>query len=147
MSEIAGFQGEYRWLSNFWYSPITVTGFNYQNVEAAYQAGKTLDLNLRNQFEHLTGGEAKKRGKTIHLRADWDLVKIEIMELALRAKFMTHKDLRQKLIDTGDAQIIELNQWGDTYWGMVNQSPQQRVGNNILGKLLMNIREDLIKGS
>jgi ribA/ribD-fused uncharacterized protein len=140
---IMGFKDEYRWLSNFWYAPITVTGFNYQNAEAAYQAAKTIDITHREQFEHMTGAQAKSAGKKIILRKDWDFVKLEIMELVLRAKFMAHPDLAQKLKDTGSRDIIELNTWGDTYWGQIKNKNGNLVGENILGKLLMNIRSDI----
>lgn len=142
---ILGFQGEYRWLSNFWTAPIHVTGFEYQNVEAAYQAAKTINIAHRQQFQHMTGAEAKKAGKNVILRPDWDFVKLEVMELCLRAKFMTHYRLHMNLIETGDREIVELNTWGDTTWGQVEKNGQL-VGENILGKLLMNIRSDLYKG-
>lgn len=137
---IKGFFEEYRWLSNFWMAPITVIGITYFNSESAYQAGKTLDLDERKRFCNLTGAEAKKLGKTITLRPDWDLAKVEVMELCLRAKFMTHKDLADKLLKTGNRQLIEFNYWGDTYWGVTKNG-----GQNVLGKLLMNIREDMNK--
>lgn len=140
MKPIMGFQDEYRWLSNFWHSPITVIGIDYLNAEAAYQASKTTDISIREQFSKLNGSEAKRKGLTIKLRSDWEVVKIESMELCLRAKFMTHKPLAEKLIATGNRELIEFNTWGDTYWGKT-----QKGGRNILGKLLMNIREDLTK--
>lgn len=140
---IMGFQGEYRWMSNFWTAPITVTGFKYQNTEAAYQAAKTINLMHREQFEYMTGAQAKSAGKRVTLRKDWDFVKLEVMELVLRAKFMTHPDLAAKLIATGDRNIVELNTWGDTHWGQIKDKRGNLVGNNILGKLLMNIRSDI----
>lgn len=140
---IMGFQGKYRWLSNFWTAPIIVTGFNYQNTEAAYQAAKTTNTEHRAQFEHMTGAEAKKAGRSIILRSDWDFVKLEVMELVLRAKFMAHPNLAAKLVATGQCKIIELNTWGDTEWGQVKDKTGRLVGNNILGKLLMNIRSDI----
>ncbi|AHX01037.1 hypothetical protein HL13_gp77 [Dinoroseobacter phage DFL12phi1] len=140
---IMGFRDEYRWLSNFYHAPITVTGFEYDNTEAAYQAAKTINIQHREQFKHLTGAQAKKQGRNVILRHDWDFVKLEIMELVLRAKFMTHPDLAQKLKDTGSRDIIEFNTWGDTYWGQIKDSKGKLVGDNILGKLLMNIRSDI----
>ena len=135
---ISGFFGEYRWLSNFWEAPITVTGIQYNSTEAAYQAAKTTDFDIRESFVGISASEAKKLGKTIKLRHDWNVVQVEIMELCLRAKFMTHKDLAKKLIETGNLELIEFNTWGDTFWGKTSKG-----GKNILGKLLMNIREDI----
>lgn len=142
-SPILGFQGENRWLSNFWSAPIIVTGFEYQNSEAAYQAAKTINIDERLQFKHMTGAQAKKAGRRINLRSDWDFVKLEVMELVLRAKFMTHGELANKLRNTGSRDIIELNTWGDTYWGQVRNKQGILTGSNILGKLLMNIRDDI----
>lgn len=143
---IMGFQDEWRWLSNFWHSPITVTGFEYDNVESAYQAAKTINIQHRMQFKNMTGGQAKRAGKNVILRHDWEFVKLEVMELCLRAKFMTHLDLATKLVRTGDREIIEFNTWGDTHWGMIHDKDKNLVGENVLGKLLMNIRSDLTKG-
>ena len=140
---IMGFEGEYRWLSNFWWSPITVTGMKYQNVEGAYQAAKTINIANRITFSDMTGGQAKRAGRNVILRPDWDFVKLEIMELCLRAKFMTYKDLAEKLIATGSVDIIELNTWGDTTWGQIEAKDGSLIGDNLLGKLLMNIRSDI----
>lgn len=140
---IMGFQDEYRWLSNFWESPITVTGMSYRNVESAFQAAKTINIIHRQQFKNLSGGQAKRAGRNIILRSDWDFVKLEIMELCLRAKFMTHKDLAEKLVNTGSVDIIELNAWGDTTWGQIKDKEGKLTGDNLLGKLLMNIRSDI----
>lgn len=139
---ILGFKDEYRWLSNFWTAPITVTGFQYQNAEAAYQAAKTINILHRPKFKNMTGAEAKKAGRNLTLRQDWYFVKLEVMELVLRTKFMTHPELAKRLVDTGDRKIIELNTWGDTTWGQI-KNKSQLIGNNLLGKLLMNIRSDL----
>lgn len=140
---IMGFQDEYRWLSNFWESPITVIGMKYRNVESAYQASKTINIDYRMTFEDMSGAEAKRAGSSAFLRPDWDFLKLEIMELCLRAKFMTHKDLAEKLIATGSVDIIELNTWGDTTWGQIETKDGKLTGDNLLGKLLMNIRSDI----
>ncbi len=140
---IMGFNDEYRFLSNFWDSPITVTGMKYRNVESAFQAAKTINTAHRGQFADMTGGEAKRAGRNVILRPDWDFVRLEIMELCLRAKFMTHKDLAEKLIATGSVDIIELNTWGDTTWGQIKDKQGNLIGDNLLGKLLMNIRSDI----
>lgn len=135
---INGFQDEYRWLSNFYPAPITVIGISYLNTEAAYQASKTLDLDVRAKFSTMSAGQSKSQGKKLTLRPDWDIAKLECMELCLRAKFGTHHDLAQNLIATGQRELIEFNTWGDSFWGVTKYG-----GKNILGKLLMNIREDL----
>lgn len=137
---IDSFGGCYSFLSNFWECPLTVIGIPYRNSEAAYQAGKTLDIEVRKTFSKLTGAEAKKRGKTVELRPNWDTVtKIEVMELCLRAKFCD-PGARRLLVATGEAQLIEGNHWNDTFWGVC-----RGVGENYLGKLLMEIRSEFIR--
>lgn len=134
--KIAGFQGEYRFLSNFYHAPLTVIGIPYLNSEAAYQASKTTDLDVRTSFSTVDPSTAKKMGRSIHLREDWNLVlKLEMMELCLRAKFMCNPLLREQLFLTGDAELEETNNWGDTFWGV-----SRGKGENYLGKLLMEIR-------
>jgi ribA/ribD-fused uncharacterized protein len=112
----------------------------YLTVEHAYQAAKTFDLDERRVIRKVnTPGEAKRLGKKVTMRQDWDLVKLKTMEFLLRQKF-SYEHLRDALIATGDAELIEGNTWGDTYWGVCNG-----VGENHLGKLLMTIRTDINK--
>lgn len=135
---INSFTGPYRFLSNFYVAPLRVIGISYENSEAAYQACKTTDTNLRKTFSKLAPNEAKKLGKTIPLRENWDTVtRVECMELVLRAKFMGNPQLMDWLVATGDAELIEGNTWGDTFWGICRGR-----GTNYLGKLLMEVRKD-----
>lgn len=139
MRTIAAFNGEFRWLSNFW--PVSLTcadGITYPSSEHAYMASKTLDTDIRRQVAALkTAGDAKRFGRKIKLRPDWEEVKRNEMLSVLRLKF---KDplLRIKLINTGDARLIEGNTWGDTYWGVCNGQ-----GQNVLGQLLMLVRDEI----
>lgn len=140
MDDIKGFQGEYRFLSNFFSVPITILGVDYRSTEAAYQAAKSRSMETRARFSHLDPVNAKRLGREILLRDDWnDMTKVEVMELVLRAKFMI-PSMRKRLLATGTADLIEDNNWGDRFWGMVKGH-----GSNMLGKLLMNIRADLNK--
>lgn len=137
MSEsINEFQGEYRWLSNFWTAPIEYKSIIYPSVEHAYQAAKTHDIKAKRYIATLTAGQAKRYGKTLVLRKDWEDVKVLIMRDFLMLKFSSHPYLKEKLIDTGSKTLIEGNKWGDTFWGVCNGA-----GNNMLGTLLMEIRE------
>jgi predicted NAD-dependent protein-ADP-ribosyltransferase YbiA (DUF1768 family) len=65
-------------------------------------------------------------------------VKFDVMETCVRYKFEHHSQLRDKLLATGDAVLEEGNDWGDQIWGVVNGA-----GENRLGKILMNVRDDL----
>lgn len=137
---ILSFQGEHRFLSNFYHAPMRVLGIPFLNSEAAYQACKTLDIDVRKSFSQLEPAIAKHTGKRLILRPNWDdgITKVECMELCLWSKFQMNPDLKMKLIDTGDAELIEGNTWGDTYWGVCKGK-----GENMLGKLLMEIRNNI----
>lgn len=135
---IEGFFGEHRWLSNFWPARVTLDGVEYQTLEHAYVAAKTLDSKLREQVRACaTPGEAKRLGRTFALRADWDAVKLDVMLMLLREKFRDPA-LRAKLLATGDARLTEVNHWGDVYWGVC-----RGAGANHLGRLLMRVRDEL----
>ena len=86
----------------------------------------------------MTSPEAKALGRKIELRPDWDSVKDIVMYDVCKLKFTTHTDLKEKLLSTGDAELIEGNYWGDVYWGVCNG-----IGKNKLGKTLMRIRSEL----
>lgn len=70
----------------------------------------------RIQFTKLNPSEAKKLGRKVTLRKDWESVKIKIMEEIVRAKFVQNPELAQKLIATGNAYLEEGNTWGDKVW-------------------------------
>jgi ribA/ribD-fused uncharacterized protein len=134
------FIDEYRFLSNFYPCPIPVGDFLFPSVENAYQASKTIPMNGA-MFEGIFPGQAKKLGNMVGvLRPDWEEVKVGIMEDLLRIKFAIPR-LQEKLIATGDEELIEGNNWADRFWGMefVNDG---WVGENHLGKLLMKLREE-----
>ena len=137
--KIDRFMGKYRFLSNFYSSPIRHEGINYPTVEHAYQAAKTLHNVVRKEIaEEETPGGAKRLGNQIQLRSDWEKIKVSIMRELIRQKFTKHAGLAKKLLDTGITKLIEGNTWGDTYWGVCNG-----VGNNKLGKILMGLRKQL----
>ncbi len=84
-----------------------------------------------------TPGQAKRAGLRLRLRFDWPAIKLGVMSTGLDAKFQI-PELRDKLLATGNAELVEGNSWNDTYWGMC-----RGVGDNHLGKLLMKIRAEL----
>lgn len=135
---IVDFSGEYRFLSNFWSVFVTYEGDSYPSVENAYQAAKMRDHADRKRFTTIKSSEAKKLGKTLPMRDDWDKIKDTIMHSLVRQKFFSNKDLASRLLLTGDLEIQEGNWWGDTYWGTVNG-----IGQNKLGKTLMAVRTEL----
>ena len=135
---IDSFRDEFDWLSNFFPCPVEFEGLTFGNTEAVFQAAKTLDMEERERFLGLSGGQAKRLGRRVELRSDWETVKIEIMRQVLKSKFTQNPELREKLIATGDAELIEGNNWRDFYWGVCNGK-----GQNHLGKLLMEVRVEL----
>jgi N-glycosidase YbiA len=135
---IDSFTDDYRFLSNFWPAEVTLDGIKYTTVEHAYQAAKTVIPEERESIQiQPSPGRAKRAGKDITLRPNWNEIKVHIMEDLLRQKFK-YPELKQLLLDTGDKTLIEGNTWGDTFWGMCNG-----VGENMLGKLLMQIRKEI----
>ena len=138
VTEIRGFQGEYRWLSNFWHSPIRFGDWVFPTAEHAYQASKSLHpIDWQKIIDCPSPGAAKRLGKTMKLRPDWNQVKVENMTEILRAKFQI-PELRQKLLDTGEALLIEENTWRDTFWGTYRGK-----GANMLGLCLVGIRKEI----
>ena len=138
-SKITEFQGEYRFLSNFFPAEVVYEGITYPTVEHAYQSAKTLDMNERKRIAAIkTPAEAKNEGRKLKLRDDWDNAKFTVMEDCVRYKFTHHDDLREKLLATGDKILEEGNTWGDRIWGVY-----QGQGENRLGKILMKIRSEL----
>ena len=136
---IDSFRGEFHWLSNFYSCSVHFEGLTFGNTEAAFQASKTLDMEERESFFGLSGGQAKRLGRKVELRSDWEAVKIEVMREVLRCKFSQNPELKAKLIATGDAELIEGNNWNDRFWVVC-----RGVGQNYLGKLLMEVRAELV---
>ncbi len=137
--EIKGFFGEWRFLCNFHKCPVEFEGVIYPSTENAYMAAKTLDLGKRKEFENIEPFDAKKLGREVELRSDWEEIKFDVMYSVVLDKFNRHVDLRDKLLSTGDKYLEETNHWNDRIWGVCNGE-----GENNLGKTLMSIREKLL---
>lgn len=146
---IDSFQGEYRFLSNFWPCKFVDkdNGTVWRATENWYQAQKlrylsvpTGDFPVRATLATLqecTPGESKKVARTIPLDVKaWDDAKLYVMVQAIKMKFdpetPTGWDLCQRLIATDPALLVEGNTWNDTYWGVCNGK-----GQNMLGEILM----------
>lgn len=140
MDRINKFRGEYYFLSNFYEAPVTYDGVTYANNEAAFQAQKVVDPESRRKWAGLPAGIAKKYGRTVPLRPDWEDVKVSAMEGIVRAKFLQNPDLARKLLATGEAELVEGNTWRDRFWGVDAATGE---GRNELGKILMKVRSEL----
>ena len=137
------FKDKYFFLSNFYPCDVTVEingkSIKYKNAEAAYQAQK--NYSVADKFVLLSGAEAKKLGTQIPITTEsWNTEKLYAMAKVLHSKF-THYGLlfMLKLVKE---EIIEDNYWGDTFWGICNNKKYNNEGKNILGKMLMNIRDN-----
>lgn len=142
---IASFTEDHRFLSNFSRVPgrLTALGMTANSAEHIYQAAKTDDPVERMRIlEQTTPGRAKKIAAEATMRATWDDIKIKVMTEIIAAKFHpdNHPDLVTKLLDTGAAELVEGNHWGDRFWGVDNND---LTGENHLGRLLMARREQL----
>jgi ribA/ribD-fused uncharacterized protein len=143
ITAIDRFDGEYRFLSNFFDSEIELNGKMYPTVEHAYQAAKTFDeIEIEKIRTCRSPGKAKRLGAALKTsgkqRDDWHDVSLIIMEALVYQKF-ENDDLRSKLIDTKPRMLIEGNEWGDTFWGTCDG-----IGENHLGKILMRIRNEMV---
>lgn len=150
---IAEFSGEYRFLSNFWFVNVIYDHMTYPTVEHAYQAAKTHDLVHRQYIQTLqTPGLAKREGRKVTLREDWDDVKVLVMKNLVWQKFQ-RRDLKQRLLATGEQELIEGNRWHDNFWGIcscgaccLKRSYLPHDTENHLGIILMETRAKLAKG-
>lgn len=132
-----------KWIKN-WFSnmlpndePFVYQGITFTCVENFYQAMKTLDVNERRKIANMNSFQAKRYIRLLPLRPDWENIKVDVMCYALRIKFAEGTTWYQKLMDTGEEEIVEWNNWGDTFWGV---DVRTNKGENHLGRLLMEIR-------
>lgn len=139
---ISDFRGQYAFLSNFYHpaQPIVFEGLAGATVEHLMQAIKTLDPDQRQAvLAAATPREAKSLGRKVTLCPGWDDMRVHIVTAIIFIKFL-QPDLRQALLATGCAVLVEGNTWGDTFWGVDSRT---RKGENHLGKALMTVREIL----
>lgn len=147
---ISSFDGEYDFLSNFWSAPFDCGGRVVPTAEHAFQAQKAQrgDTHVKELvLSATTPAHAKRLGRRVKLRPDWDEVKVGVMRRILAFKFARGSALAGRLVATFPAHLIEGNTWGDTFWGCVHPTPGSNLwaGANNLGILLMERRAELMK--
>lgn len=127
--------------SNFAPFPITLDGKTWPTSEHYFQANKFLDDKhveaIRNEPSAMIAARMG-RSRSRPLRADWESVKDQVMKTALMAKFTQHESLRELLLETGEATLVEHTK-NDAYWGDGGDGS----GHNRLGELLMEVRDTL----
>lgn len=145
-SPITAFRDDFRFLSNFWYVPIDYEGVTYPTLEHAYQAAKTLDYTQREAILQASSpGDARKLGQYVTLRSRWDEYKPQVMRKLLCQKYSkANPILRNDLVIlTRGRQLIEGNTWHDNFFGSCSCAKCGNTGKNVLGKLLMEIRDTI----
>ena len=138
---INNFKDAFAFLSNMYPCNIVYNNLTYKCSEAAFQAQKCIELAY--QFTTINGFEAKKLGKKVPLRKDWNEIRLQIMYEIVKQKFIQNKSLKDKLIATQDAELIEGNYWGDIFWGVCTNKTYNNIGENHLGKILMQVRDEI----
>ncbi len=127
------FRGDLYFLSNMYPHPIEHNGLVFSCVEAAFQASKC--PGRESEFVGIDGFEAKRRGRKVKLRDDWEKRKVGFMLFWLRKKF-ADGGMKKRLVGV-KGPLVEENDWGDRYWGVCGG-----VGENMLGRLLEQVRSE-----
>lgn len=139
-------------LSNFYACEIRHKGITYPSVEHAYQAQKAKSNADRHAIAQArTAAEAKRMGRRLNCRDDWQEVKVRVMLKLLRKKFKKGTRLGNMLQLTAGEILVEGNTWGDHFWGQTRgptDSYRQGEGRglNMLGVLLMIVRAEITGG-
>jgi ribA/ribD-fused uncharacterized protein len=140
--KIGGFVAEYRWLSNFFLCRVDWDSLVYGSAEAAFHSAK-YPAAEREVFTRLSPDQAKKLSYTKpYDRVAWEARKLRVMHEIVWAKFSQNPELAKKLLATGDRYLEETNWWGDKVWGVYRGE-----GQNLTGKVLMDVRARLAKES
>jgi ribA/ribD-fused uncharacterized protein len=139
---VLGFFEAHRPLSNFHLEPFTMYGVTWPCSENAYQFSKLMmpsagDITF---FTQCRPEDAKHKGGEVLIRSNWEAIKIEVMTVILEHKFKQCPVARACLLGT-TGKLVEANWWGDVFWGTCDGQ-----GINVLGKVLMNVRNKLNRG-
>lgn len=132
---------EFGEFSNFAPYPISLDGERWPTSEHYFQAQKFQDRAYRAKIRKANSpllAARLGRDRKQKLRRDWESVKVGIMRAAVTAKFTQHEELRALLLSTGDAKLVEHTE-NDDYWGDGGDGS----GKNMLGRILMQVREEL----
>jgi ribA/ribD-fused uncharacterized protein len=141
--DILEFRGPTRWLSNYHPQPVFWRGIQFPTNEHAYQADKSPDGCIREIFATLQKPRfAQLLGQVIQCRPDWGEDKLRVMLEINRLKF-ANESLREMLLATGNGELVEGNTWHDNFWGTCTCEKCGNRGQNNLGKILMQIRQEL----
>ncbi|MBQ7849191.1 MAG: DUF1768 domain-containing protein [Clostridia bacterium] len=140
MFDVNRFHRQYEFLSNAFSAPVCWEGLTYLSAEAAFQAAKLTTRQDRLPFTTMPSGKARRPGRLLTPRPDWETYQLQAMEEIVRAKFTQNASLAEQLLATGDAKLINGNKWDETFWGI---DLRTGGGENHLGRILMQVREEL----
>lgn len=137
---IDSFTAEHRFLSNYHETTVRWLGEDAPTAEHHFAAAKTKDDGERSRILAApTPGAAKRLGRAVDLRQGWDYERFAAMRSIVAAKF-TDPGLRDRLLATGDALLIEGTTWHDNVWGddtTCGRASCREPGQNHLGRILM----------
>ena len=144
--------------SNWYRSPFTEDDFIYQHVEQYMMAKKAKLFHDAETYTEIlkteAPGKCKGLGRTVtpFESAKWDAVKYEIVKAGNRAKFRQNPELREALLKTGNSILAEASP-KDLIWGIgldraaaAQTDPQNWPGQNLMGKILTELREEFRGG-
>lgn len=140
-TRVCFYEQEFYVLSNFSSFTLQWKGHRYDTSEAAYHSEKfhhnpTIQEEIRMAPSAHEAFRIAQNYRNVQ-RPDWNEVKVGIMKNILRAKVSQHEYVLRKLLETGNRKLIE-DSWRDSYWGW---GPDKK-GQNVLGKLWMEVREE-----
>lgn len=133
--------GEYGYLATYSNYGFFKDGVFWKTSEHYYQAQKFMDSDTKIRIQNAETPKIASiigRDRKLNLRSDWEEVKQDVMFDAVYYKFKQNKDILQKLLDTGNARIVEATV-KENYWG----SGPNNDGQNNYGKILIKVREKL----
>lgn len=144
---IDSFKGKNHFLSNFYHCDFEFEGLTYHTAEAAFQAQKCSSKEDKIKYTEVSNPVAAKRmgRKEPNLPENWNEISYDIMKNILKAKFSV-PEMREKLLATGKAKLVEGNKHHDNLWGKCyceSCISKNRLALNRLGNILMEIRESL----
>ena len=143
------FDGEYQYLSNFSkHGFFDAYGQYWHTNEHYFQAMKgdnspAAKTMVQTILKTPSPGKAKRLGRLINMRDDWDDIRVQVMAYGLLMKFNSNPDIKASLINTSGYTLIEGNTWNDLFWGV---DIKTGTGKNHLGRLLMILRTEFISG-
>jgi len=139
------FKGHYRFLSNFYPCTLRSWGMTFHSSEHLYVACKIPKENMELRYhvsQTTTAADAKKFGRIIEVREDWDDIKVDVMRSILLKKF-SQPPLKERLLEV-DKEIVEHNKWHDNFWGSCVCRRCGNKGENKLGKLLEETKKNFL---